>query len=365
MAHSSKKSIQEEAKTITWFEREILSHKSPHGILDEASIGIWSIIEQSGLLAGEWKNHRNLMHDLDTEKVSLALGTLLSAAVHTAHAVGISLESVMALQVERERVATNTRQQRGKESGQIPATTTARRRDIRTIGVHEVAPVTEQPIEPARRTGRPRKIPIAIEPIAIRDVPPPAPIDAPAVPKKRGRPAKQQEQRVPTSPSIPTVVEQPEQSHPSIPTATKQRKQSVPALPIAAKVTKEQDQSSPALPIVAKATKQQYQSIPVLPSVTKATKQQHQSSPALPSVATVAKPQEQSAITLPSAPKASKPQRKVSAPALFPPSLLADEHENNAQPQKPQQSLPEQPKPQLLISEEPKGKTQSRKSRNA
>jgi hypothetical protein len=278
---------------------------------------------------------------------------LLSAAVHTAHAVGISLESVMALQVERERVSTNTRQQRGKESGQIPPTTTARRRDIRTIGVREVVPVAEQPIEPERRTGRPRKIPIAIEPIALRDVPPPARLDAPAVPKKRGRPAKQQEQPVLTPPSIPTVVVQPEQSHPSIPTTTKQRKQSVPALPIAAKVIKEQ-----------------VQSIPTLPSAAKVTKQQHQSVPALPSAATVDKQQEQSAITFPSAPKASKPQRKVSAPALFPPSLLADEHENNAQPltpeqPKPQLLIPEEPKPQLLIPEEPKRKTQARKSRNA
>lgn len=90
-----------EAISIGWFEHAIITATPKTGILDATSWGIWSLAEEAGVLAGEWKRHRILMQDLDVPLLSQTLGEMLAAIVRTAHAVELSLEDVMVQQVER------------------------------------------------------------------------------------------------------------------------------------------------------------------------------------------------------------------------------------------------------------------------
>jgi hypothetical protein len=105
MPTSPKATGQQESKTLMWFEHEIVTRTPQVGILDGVSLGVLSIAENAGRLAGEWKSHRILMHDLDTEQVTAMLGELLGAVVQMGHTVGISLESLAEYQVQRVRSA--------------------------------------------------------------------------------------------------------------------------------------------------------------------------------------------------------------------------------------------------------------------
>lgn len=195
MTKANKAPLPQPAQPIADFERVMLAHTTQQGVLDAVSVGIWGIAEQSGQLAGEWKRHRNYMQDLDTDKVILALGELLEAVTHTAHAVGVSLEAVMDQQIERVRT---------------PALLSARTRKIPRAGVPTSPPPpaatppanisTLVPSAPPRREDHPKvpkkqrqdrlpAAPVAVEqPTLLVPERPPAPVAPPVERPKRGRP---------------------------------------------------------------------------------------------------------------------------------------------------------------------------------
>lgn len=108
MAKRANSQAISDTKTLASFAHEVIAGLPQQGILDATSLGIFSIAEQSGLLSGEWKRHRNLMQDLDLEKVAGALGELLAAIAQTAHAVGISLDAVMTQHLDRLQTVGST-----------------------------------------------------------------------------------------------------------------------------------------------------------------------------------------------------------------------------------------------------------------
>lgn len=111
-----------ETQTMAWFEHEIITHTPQLSIFDAASLGIWTIAEQSGQLAGTWKQHRILQQDLDTAKITTVLGEMLAAIAQTAHAIGIPLEAVMQQQVERVHLQTisGVRQRKAPTAPKLP-----------------------------------------------------------------------------------------------------------------------------------------------------------------------------------------------------------------------------------------------------
>jgi NTP pyrophosphatase (non-canonical NTP hydrolase) len=132
----------QDQKSLAWFEQAVLDQMPQVGILDGASLGCLGIAESAGRLAGEWKRHRILMHDLDTEQVTATLGELLAAVVQMAHAAGVSLESLAEGQIQRMRMA--------PERG-------VRQRKARSTATPMIAPAGEQAsvtTRPARRHTR-------------------------------------------------------------------------------------------------------------------------------------------------------------------------------------------------------------------
>lgn len=187
--------VPPEAKPIAWFEQAILAQIPQHGLLDAISLGIWGIAEQSGILAGEWKRHRNFMQDLDVEHVTRSLGALLEAIVQTAHATGISLESVMDLQVKQGHTQPLMRGRQQKASSVRPASAETTTPDNSHAGaapkpLREV----EHPTEVKRQPGRPKKTRLEGEQPKIPQSKGQALSMPPlAARPKRGRPAKQQD----------------------------------------------------------------------------------------------------------------------------------------------------------------------------
>ncbi len=105
MAKTNKHPVPNEPKTLSMLAEEILVNTPKQSILDATSLGIWSIVEQSGILAGAWKRHRIFMEDLDTEQVAAALGAIFAAMVQTTAAIGMDLETVIERQIEQLRTA--------------------------------------------------------------------------------------------------------------------------------------------------------------------------------------------------------------------------------------------------------------------
>jgi len=87
--------------TFAGFACQVVAASPPKGVLDAASQGVWGVAEQAGLLAGAWRRHRNLMHEMDVPAVTAILGELLVAVAQTAHALGVPLEVVAQQQLAR------------------------------------------------------------------------------------------------------------------------------------------------------------------------------------------------------------------------------------------------------------------------
>jgi hypothetical protein len=185
-AASRKGTSTKEGKTIAWFEREIQAHTPTTSLLDATSLGIWSIAEESGVLAGVWKKHRILQQDLDLAVLSAALGELLAAVVCTASAVDLSLEALMEQQAARVQLqpvkgkairAPNTakisRLPKGHRMEETPtkATLSAEKRP-RKIAGEQLAPTSagashaQEPVVPtaaSRGKGKHSTIPATVE----------------------------------------------------------------------------------------------------------------------------------------------------------------------------------------------------------
>ena len=150
-----------DATTIAWFEREIVAHTPQHSILDATSLGVWTIAEHAGLLAGAWKQHRILLQDLNTEQVATTLGALLGAIALTAHAVGIPLEVVLQQQVERVHMTSlpGSRQRHAQRATKPPAVPRAETVRVSATSARDEVPnaSVDVPVGEHRRRGRPRK----------------------------------------------------------------------------------------------------------------------------------------------------------------------------------------------------------------
>ena len=76
MAKANKALQHDVPKTAEWFEQTVLHATPTTGILDGTDRGLWTLIEQSGMLAGLWRQHRTQMRDLDVAAVSRSLGNV-------------------------------------------------------------------------------------------------------------------------------------------------------------------------------------------------------------------------------------------------------------------------------------------------
>jgi hypothetical protein len=213
MSASRKTSTSPVEKTINWFEHEILAHTAQQSLLDATSLGIWTICEQSGILAGAWKQHRILRQDLNVEQVTAALGELLAAIAQTAHAIDAPLETLMQQQVARAQALAGSRQrklapaasprqalaavtfavaesaptQRGSDTPAIPPAAKPRRGRPRRADVAQVSapppetptPVSSRPVSAVKRERRP-KLPVSSAPI-------PAPVISMPTPSRRAQ----------------------------------------------------------------------------------------------------------------------------------------------------------------------------------
>ena len=184
---SSKKTpalVLPQAKTIADFEREIQAQTPRQSILDATSLGIWSICEQAGALAGLWKQHRILLQDLDTAQVTVALGELLGAIAQTAHAIGIPLETVAQQQVARGQAALPAPARPRK----APLATEPRNQSAPPVAKAEMTAIRDEGNGPViasgKKRGRPRKTEAAVHLV----VPAPS-VAAPTAPQRTKRSA--------------------------------------------------------------------------------------------------------------------------------------------------------------------------------
>jgi hypothetical protein len=171
-------------KTAEWFEHAVLNATPTIGILDGTDRGLWTLIEQSGILAGLWRQHRTQMCDLDIAAVSRSLGECLAAIVQCANVLDVSLESLMLQQIEHMH----------KASAEAPK---VKFRAIPSTAKTPI-PVPEQPAPAKRTRGRPKKHgEEASSGLQQREMPqsiemktPSSPSNEPEIPRKRGRPRK-------------------------------------------------------------------------------------------------------------------------------------------------------------------------------
>jgi hypothetical protein len=149
MAKANKAPQHDTPKTAEWFEHAVLHATPQTGILDGTDRGLWTLIEQSGLLAGLWRQHRTLGRDLDVAAVSNSLSECLAAIVHCAHVLDVSLESLMIQQIEQmQRTQTSRTTKPRKETSQSVAP--RQPTPIRQQAAPSVAP--EPPVSTKHRT---------------------------------------------------------------------------------------------------------------------------------------------------------------------------------------------------------------------
>jgi hypothetical protein len=233
MAKASKATQHDAPKTAEWFQHAVLQATPTTGILDGTDRGLWTLIEQSGLLAGLWRQHRTLGRDLDVAAVSRSLGECLAAIVHCAHVLDVSLESLMTQQIERMQIVqtsrttkprketsqsvatrqpTPIRQQAAPNTAPEPPVSTKHRTPvpIGTAKPQEPAPqmakkAPETPSAQPRRGRSKQSTAIAASTSQLSERPqqaPPLLVATQEIPRKRGRPAKHTESMASATPIV-------------------------------------------------------------------------------------------------------------------------------------------------------------------